>query len=55
MRRILDKSRNEDYLLSTFILEKHIKIKIEVFEDDIEKYFDCELEENEINILKERD
>ena len=53
MTRILERSKAEDYLLSTYILERHIKEKIEVFEKDIDLFFDCDLELNEISILKE--
>ena len=55
MTRILERSKAEDYLLSTYILERHIKEKIEVFEKDIDLFFDCDLELNEISILKEKE
>ncbi len=52
MTRILNLSQNDEYLLSSFYLEKSINKKIEVFQKDMEEYFDCDLNTKEINILK---
>ena len=55
MTRILHTSHNEEYLISSFFLEKGINKKIETFEKDIEEYFDCDLNSKEIIILKEKE